>query len=115
MNKWVSAKETLPDIETACLVSTRVLSMASWKKYCTYPLSAAWDGKEWVDVNGDIVYDVEYWQELPKVDERIGIIEKLIGCVENEHCENKDCCYFTTFDELEALLKYMKGQEENHE
>lgn len=109
--KWVSVKDGLPDEETVCLVACESLNTEGVPVYTTYPLSAGCDGKEWTDVNGEVIYDVAFWTELPQVTDCRQILEKLHNCLMNDTCEKQYCCYFTTQKEISALLKYIKKLE----
>lgn len=110
--KWIKVTDRLPDEDTICLVSCRIADSKQFPKYTTHPLSAEWNGKEWVDIEGETVKNVEYWCELPTVNKYVGVIEKIEACVANDACEETDCCYFTKQRELSALLKYIKDMEE---
>ena len=35
-------------------------------------------------------------------------IKKLATCLEHDSCENMDCEYFTTFEDLKGLLEWLK-------
>lgn len=109
--EWINAKDKLPDNDVVCLVSSRVSDSKAFPQYVTHPLSAEWNGREWVDIDGEIVKNVVYWQEIPKVSQFIGIKEKIQACLEKDTCENTECCYFTTQREMSALLKYIKELE----
>lgn len=102
MKRWVNIRDGLPECETECLLAVKRMGTI-----VTHKKLAEWDGYEWIDVDGEAVKDVELWMEAPKAEPET-IINKLILCVENDKCENRDCCYFVTLDELEALLKYIK-------
>lgn len=41
----------------------------------------------------------------------IEIIQSLIGCIENDKCEEKNCVYFTKLKDLMMLLEYLKNGE----
>lgn len=107
MRRWFSVDE-LPDMETACLVAIK----DDCGRYITHPLSAAWDGKEWVDINGEKIDGVCYWQEIPVVDCSKDAIERLKHCIEKDTCEYVDCCYFASQADMAAVLKYIKKLEE---
>ena len=104
MATWASVRDRMPDSETECLVTQKIGALEK-----TYPKYAEWDGASWIDVDGCEVEHVEWWMKAPIFEKGQRIVEKLIQCVENDHCENKDCCYFARLDELEALLEYMKN------
>ena len=112
MSKWIMAKDKLPDEGKVCLVSCRINDSSGFPKYITHPMSVEWDGKEWIDIEGEVVENVIYWQEEPTVSSFAGAVEKIQACIEKDSCENKECCYFTTQRELSALLKYIKELEE---
>ena len=112
MAKWVSVKDQLPGEDVACIISYRINDSKAFPQYKTHPLTAEWDGANWVDIDGDIVKSVVYWQELPQVTPCEIAKEKMLECLAKDTCESTDCCYFTTQKELSALLKYIKEMEE---
>lgn len=109
MAKWVNIQDCMPEPEIPCFLAVRDIHSEMPE---TYPISAAWNGSEWVDANGDVVNNVEFWQELPKISRVEITIRKLMNCAGNDKCENNDCCYFATLDELGALLRYIREKED---
>ena len=104
MTKWVSVKVGHPDTEIACLALRRETDTLK-----VYPKFVAWDGKDWIDIDGEAVPGVVAWTKAPEYNIKFEqTVSKLMGCVENDKCENKDCCYFVTLDLLEALLEYIE-------
>lgn len=109
--KWNKVTEKMPEEDDVCLVACESLNAEGVPVCITYPLSVGWDGKEWTDINGEVVGDVAFWTELPQVTDCKLILEKLHYCLENDACEKADCCYFTTQKEIGALLEYIKELE----
>lgn len=101
MSGWVNVEDRLPDEETECFLAVR-----SGNNYVTHKKLAEYANGEWVDIDGDVVTGVAWWMKAPVIDRRKEILERLMRCVGNDKCENRDCCYFVTLDELETLLKY---------
>ena len=112
MGKWNRVADGMPGENIACLVCRRVSDMKAFPQYETHPMTAEWNGKEWVDIEGDVVENVVYWQECPKVSRFEGVKDKLQACLDNDACEMTECCYFTKQKELSALLKYINELEE---
>ena len=104
MQKWISVKVGLPNSEIPCVVAQRSMNTIS-----VYPKFVENDGTEWVDIDGEAVTGVVAWQKAPQYDLRLEeTLSKIAGCVNNDKCENKECCYFVTLDLFEALLEYIK-------
>jgi hypothetical protein len=102
MKKWVSVKVGMPNSEIACILLRRDMDSIS-----VYPKFAEWDGKEWIDIDGEAIPGVIAWTAAPTYNvEAEQTLSKLAGCVENDKCENQDCCYFVALDLLEKLLEY---------
>ena len=101
---WVSVKDGMPDTEIECVVAAREHDLIY-----THKIFAQWDGYRWVDAEGEEIKNVVSWVKAPvfnlKAEEAM---KKLRGCLENDKCEEKDCCYFVTLDLLKALLEYIK-------
>lgn len=109
---WNRASETLPDANIVCLVCRRVSDSRVSPKFETHPMTAEWNGEEWIDIEGDSVDNVVFWQELPKVSSVESVKEKIQACLSHDACEITECCYFTRQKELSAMLKYIKELEE---
>jgi len=103
MKGWVNIKDGLPDCVTECLVAVKRMDAID-----THKKLAEWDGTAWVDVDGEVVNGVVYWMKAPSPKPET-VIEKLIRCVENDKCENQDCCYFAMLNELKALRDYLQA------
>ena len=104
--KWIKSQDSIPDSQIPCIVTRRDMGMTS-----VYPKFAEWDGNEWVDIDGDPVTGVIAWRQAPVYDSRLeNALEKLKGCINNDKCEQRDCCYFVALDLIEELLKYYKGE-----
>lgn len=103
MTKWVNIQDALPNTEIECVVAAREHSLVYVHK--TF---AQWDGSCWIDANGEEIENVIAWTRAPSINRKVmETLEKLRKCVENDKCEEKDCCYFVTLDLLEALLEYI--------
>lgn len=102
MKGWRKATDP-PDEGQPCIIATD-----NDGAVFVHPISAAWDGKEWVDVNGEEVYGVAYWQYMPAFIDCDIAIEKIRCCAENETCEIVDCCYYPLQAELQKVLRYIK-------
>lgn len=102
MKGWFAANKK-PDEDQPCIVATDNDGTVQ-----TYPISAAWDGTEWVDANGDIVGCVVYWQYMPAFSNYDKVIAKLYECAERDTCEKQDCYCFPMQAEIRALLEYVK-------
>lgn len=101
VSKWVSVKVAMPNSEIECILLRRDMDAA-----IVYPKFAEHDGVDWVDIDGNVVDNVIAWTEAPKYNEKIEeSLSKLAGCVANDKCEEKDCCYFVALDLLETLLE----------
>lgn len=104
MTNWVSVKEGMPDTEIECVVAAREHDLIY-----THKTFVQWDGYRWVDACGEEVKDVVAWIKAPVFNAKAAeAMSKLLKCLENDKCEQKDCCYFVALDLIEALLKYIK-------
>jgi len=101
VRKWVSVKVRSPDSEIECFLAKR-----DGRSLVTHKKLAEWDGKEWVDIDGETVEGVEWWMEAP-TSAPLNALEKINGCISNDKCEKMDCCYFTAGKEIETLMEYI--------
>lgn len=100
MKEWMNVSDSLPDFDVPCVV---VNNEGVYQKFVEF------SGDCWVDIDGDIVMDVFAWMKAPVYENRAErIIERIKQCVENDKCEQVNCCYFIALDELETLLEYIK-------
>lgn len=103
MKEWVSVKDGMPNSQIECVVAAREHDLIY-----THKTFAQWDGERWIDANGEEVRNVAAWTKAPVFNKRAAeAMSKLLKCLENDKCEQKDCCYFVTLDSIEALLKYI--------
>ena len=103
MHKWVSVKVGTPGNEIPCILLRRDMGITS-----VYQKFAEWDGNEWIDIDGSVVTGVKAWTKAPTYDSRLEeLISKIAGCMENDKCEEKDCCYFVAPNLFEELLEYI--------
>lgn len=105
MKGWVNTHVDLPDSETECFLVVRIDGA-----YDTHKKLAEYCDGEWVDIDGEVVENVVWWMEAPKLDRKAEILEKLRMCAEHDTCEKRDCCYFVVTDEIFELMDYMKGE-----
>ena len=105
MKRWMSVKASMPNEDIPCVVLQRCIGVTA-----VYQKFSEWDGTEWVDIDGAVVPGVIAWQKAPTYDNRIEqTLSKLAGCVNNDKCEEKDCCYFVALDLIEELLGYIEN------
>lgn len=103
MTKWISVKVGMPNSEIECVGLRRTMDSIS-----VYPKFIEWDGTDWIDIDGESVDGVEAWTVAPEYDGKATeALKKLTGCVGNDKCEEKDCCYFAALDLIETLLEYI--------
>ena len=103
MTEWIRVQEGMPDTEIECVVVAREHDLIY-----THKVFAQWDGYRWVDVEGCEVKNVVAWTKAPIFNQKAAeALNKLLKCLENDKCEQKDCCYFVALDLIEALLKYI--------
>ena len=106
MARWIKSQWNTPDSQIPCIVTRKCMGLTS-----VYPKFAEWDGEEWVDIDGEPVTGVIAWRKVPEYNVRLEeALGKLEGCVKNDKCENRDCCYFVALDLIEELLKYYKSE-----
>ena len=104
MNKWVNTKVGMPNSEIACVVLRRSMDALS-----VYPKFVEWDGKDWIDIDGEVIPGVIAWTKAPDYDQTAEkLLRKLAGCYEKDSCEQRDCCYFARSNELYSLLEYIE-------
>lgn len=105
MKSWTSVKVAMPNDDVVCVALQKAIDVCA-----VYPKFVAWDGAEWVDIDGAVVPGVIAWQKAPTYDNRAEeILSKLAGCVANDKCEDHDCCYFVALDLFEKLLEYIEN------
>lgn len=104
MTKWISVQEGMPDTEIECIVATREHDLIY-----THKIFAEWDGRRWVDVEGEELKNVIAWVKAPIYNHELRkLIGKLEGCLDKDTCENMDCCYFANQKLIRDLLEYIK-------
>ena len=104
MINWIKTQDEMPDTETECIVAASVHDLVY-----THKTFVKYDGKQWVDANGDVVDNVVAWIKAPQYNVKAAeAMNRLLKCLENDKCEAKDCCYFAAIDLIEALLKAIK-------
>ncbi len=104
MTKWINVQDSMPDTEIECVVAAREHNLIY-----THRLFVQWDGCRWVDAEGEEIKDVVAWTKAPIFNQKVAeALNKLLKCLENDKCEEKDCCYFAAFDLIKALLKYIE-------
>lgn len=100
MAEWVSVKVAMPNNEIACVALRRNMD-----KVLVYPKFVEWDGDDWIDIDGEAVPGVIAWTKAPEYNTKIEeVLSKLAGCVGNDKCEEKDCCYWVAADLIQTLL-----------
>ena len=64
---WWPAEAILPDDSYGCLLTVNRESASDDRFNEVYPKFAAWDGTNWVDIDGNVVTDtVLFWALAPK-------------------------------------------------
>lgn len=108
MSKWVSVKTGMPNEDIACVVLIKDIDTVG-----VYAKFTEWDGRSWVDVDGDIVTGVIAWQKAPDYNPKLEeLLSRVFGCYANDKCEETDCCYFARCSDIAALVEYMNDKEE---
>ena len=104
MINWTNTQDGKPDTETECIVAVREHDLVY-----THKTFVQYDGKRWVDANGDEINGVIAWTKAPEYNMKAAeAMNRLLKCLENDKCETKDCCYFAALDLIAALLKAIK-------
>lgn len=101
MNGWVCVNAGLPNEGVECIVAQKVPdAIMTYKKY------VAWDGCDWVDIDGNVVTDVYAWRKAPEFSYFVvETLNRLKECAENDKCERTDCLYFVEPGVIERMIE----------